>query len=109
MNVDSNLKKSRGNPNIYVTIKTSKEELHNLKLSLNQPTFNNCTKTLGDLLPAIKKLHKVRNQCYDRKKAIAKTILLKRRKETDKMKVEISRFQDAKLQRLYKCYGNFQR
>ena len=69
MNVDSNLKKSRGNPIIYVTIKTSKEELHNLKLSLNQPTFNNCTKTLGDLLPAIKKLHKVRNQWHDRKKS----------------------------------------
>ena len=39
-------KKSRSNPVIYVTIKTSKEELHNLKLSLNQPTFNNYTKTL---------------------------------------------------------------
>ena len=47
MNVDSNLKKSRGNPIIYVTIKRSKEELHNFKLSLNQPTFNNCTKTLA--------------------------------------------------------------
>ena len=61
MYVDSNLKKkSRGNPIIYVTIKTSKEELHNLKLSLNQTTFNNYTKTLETYLPARKKkLHKV--------------------------------------------------
>jgi len=108
MNVDSNLKKSRGNPIIYVTIKTSKEELHNLKLSLNQPTFNNCT-TLWETYYK----QEISRECLKRmiwsKKTIVQNCLSKRRKEIDKMKVEISRFSRCHIQRLYKCYGNFQR
>ena len=79
-----------------------------MKLSLNQPTFNNYTKTLETYCQQEKNfIIKSEINALIEKKAIVQTIVLKRRKEIDKMKVEISRFQGAKLQRLYKCYGNF--
>ena len=75
-------KKSRGNPIIYVTIKTSKEELHNLKLSLNQPTFNNYTKTLETYCQQEEKSFiKSEINAMIKKKAIVQTILLKKEKK----------------------------
>ena len=75
-------KKSRGNPIIYVTIKTSKEELHNLKLSLNQPTFNNYTKTLETYCQQEEKSFiKSEINAMIKKKAIVQTMLLKKEKK----------------------------
>ena len=101
-------KKSRGNPIIYVTIKTSKEELHNLKLSLNQPTFNNSTKTLETYCQQEKSFIKSEINAMIKKKSYRTDYSFEKgEKKIVKMKVEISRFQGAKLQRLYKYYGNF--
>ena len=74
-------KKSRGNPIIYVTIKTSKEELHNLKLSLNQPTFNNYTKTLETYCQQEKSFIKSEINAMIEKKLSYRLFFWKRRKK----------------------------
>ena len=70
-----------------------------MKLSLNQPTFNNYTKTLETYCQQEKSF--IKSEIYAmNEKSYRTDYSFEKEKKNDKMK-------GAKLQRLYKCYGIF--